>query len=121
MSLLAKLLTILRPAKLALLEPQELAAKLRGRARPLVLDVRGAGEFTGELGHIKGAVNMPLPDLLATRRPGFGANPALVVLVCRSGMRARRAARHLRAAGLPNVAVLRGGMLRWRALRLPIA
>jgi rhodanese-related sulfurtransferase len=121
MGLLAKLIRLLRPEPLSVMEPQELAAKLRARARPMVLDVRGQAEFSGELGHIRGAVNMPLPRLLATPRTEFAPNTGEVVLVCRSDMRARRAARYLRRSGLAKVVVLRGGMLRWRELRLPTA
>lgn len=44
------------------LKPRQLLAQL-SRAAPLVLDVRSPEEFTGELGHITGAVLVPLPEL----------------------------------------------------------
>jgi thiosulfate/3-mercaptopyruvate sulfurtransferase len=96
----------------------ELAALLADDAVTLV-DVRSAGEFTGEAGypcdprqgHIPGAVNIgvgevldaepaALPALLAAR----GADPARpIVVYCHSGSRSASAASALRAAGLDAV------------------
>ena len=78
-----------------------------------VLDVREVDEFTGPLGHIAGAVLIPLGELadrtgeLATERP--------VVAVCRAGGRSAQATVILQQAGFKDVANLTGGMLRWRA------
>jgi rhodanese-related sulfurtransferase len=121
MGLLAKLMKLLRPAPVPALEPQELAARLRARPAPFVVDVRGPDEFSGPLGHIKGAVNMPLQTLLAKPPASFGKGGGTVVLVCRTDMRSKMAARHLLKAGRTDVAVLRGGMTRWQELQLPTA
>jgi sterol desaturase/sphingolipid hydroxylase (fatty acid hydroxylase superfamily) len=43
--------------------PEELSAELSPGPPPLVLDVRNADEFTGDLGHIDGSVLIPLPEL----------------------------------------------------------
>jgi rhodanese-related sulfurtransferase len=45
------------------LSPERLRAELAQPQPPLVLDVRNADEFVGELGHIDGAVLIPLPEL----------------------------------------------------------
>ena len=42
---------------------QQLQDMLTGQEPPVVLDVRNPDEFTGELGHIAGAILIPLPDL----------------------------------------------------------
>ena len=34
-----------------------------GQERPMILDVRSREEFSGELGHLEGAVLLPLPEL----------------------------------------------------------
>ena len=94
---------------------------LRLRAeRPEVrlLDVRTPGEFEAE--HIAGAYNVPL-DTLDEHGAEIRARVAdPVVLVCRSGQRARKAEAALRAAGMTNLYLLDGGMAAWTAAGLPV-
>ncbi len=78
-----------------------------------IVDVREPAEFNGPLGHIRGALLMPLAELQA--RLGDLDRSRPVVAVCRSGTRSAQAAVLLGKAGLTNVANLTGGMLRWRA------
>ena len=86
---------------------EEISAKVQ------VVDVREATEYSGPLGHIKGAALIPLGELavrasdLARERP--------VVAVCRSGARSAQACVILQRLGYSDVANLAGGMLRWRA------
>src|SRR5215467_9612512 len=47
------------------IDPVTLATRLEQDASLLVLDVRGSDEFTGPLGHIREAKNMPLDELPA--------------------------------------------------------
>ena len=83
-----------------------------------ILDVREPGEFTGPLGHIPGAVLIPLGELakrsaeLSCERP--------IVAVCRAGGRSAQATVILQKAGFQEVANLTGGMLRWRAEGHPV-
>lgn len=83
-----------------------------------VVDVREPAEFTDALGHIEGAVLIPLPALIA--RLGEIDPARAVVTVCRSGTRSAQAAVLLQRAGLARVANLAGGMLRWRAEGLAV-
>ena len=105
----------------------ELAALLADDAVTLV-DVRSPGEFTGEAGypcdprqgHIRGAVNVEvgelldaepraLPALLAAR----GADPTRpIVVYCHSGSRSASAASALCAAGL-DAANYKGSWHEW--------
>jgi glyoxylase-like metal-dependent hydrolase (beta-lactamase superfamily II) len=87
-----------------------------GRAQ--VLDVREPDEFTGALGRIKGAKLIPLGSLLHNIEQISKEQP--VVVVCRSGARSAQATVMLKNAGFARVANLAGGMLRWRAQRLPV-
>lgn len=100
------------------IEAEALSTQLMTGPVPLVIDVRGADEFTGSLGHIEGAVNVPLPEIGA-RLPEFVGQDRPLVVVCKTDRRSSAAAEQLRAAGAADVAVLRGGMERWRALGLP--
>lgn len=78
-----------------------------------VLDVRETAELTGPLGHIKGAIPIPLGELAA--RAGELDRTRPVVAVCRSGSRSAQAVALLGKAGFDRVANLAGGIQRWRA------
>lgn len=83
-----------------------------------LLDVRTPGEFETE--HIVGAYNVPL-DTLAEHAPEIRAEVTEpVVLICRSGQRARKAEDALKAAGMANLHVLDGGINAWVAAGQPV-
>jgi rhodanese-related sulfurtransferase len=90
-----------------------LRAQMAGEAAPLILDVRGPDEFDGPLGHIEGALNVPLPELGAHQGDVAGAGRP-IVCVCLTDKRSSAAAAQLAAAGVDQVSVLRGGMKAWR-------
>jgi rhodanese-related sulfurtransferase len=117
MSLLSRLLHRSATASDGWIEAEALSAQLATGATPLVVDVRGVDEFTGLLGHIGGAMNVPLPELGA-RLAELARQDRPLVLVCKTDRRSSAAAEQLRAAGAADVTVLRGGMERWRALGL---
>ena len=101
-----------RPAQVPhWIEVDELRRRLAGAA-PLVVDVRGPDEFDGPLGHIEGAMNIPLPELAARQDEIAAGRP--VVCVCLTDKRSSAAAAQLAAHGVGDIAVLRGGMKAWR-------
>jgi rhodanese-related sulfurtransferase len=79
------------------------------------LDVRSGTEFAA--GHVPGAANIPLEQLEA-RLDDVSAN-APVVLICKSGMRARVADGMLKQSR-ENVMVLNGGTEAWAKAGLPL-
>lgn len=83
-----------------------------------ILDVREPDEFSGPLGHIAGAVLIPLGELAG--RAGELAHGRPVVAVCRAGSRSAQATAILKEAGFTDVANLAGGMLRWCAEGYPV-
>jgi sulfur dioxygenase len=83
-----------------------------------IVDVREPEEFDGILGHIDGARLIPLGELRDAAASLDKTRP--VVTVCRSGARSAQAAVMLEKEGFGQVANLAGGMLRWRAQRLPV-
>jgi rhodanese-related sulfurtransferase len=101
-----------KPLEPRWLDAAGLRARLADAAAPLVLDVRGPDEFDGPLGHIDGAVNIPLSDLPARLAEVTGDQP--VVCVCLTDKRSAAAAAQLADAGVGEVGVLRGGMKAWR-------
>lgn len=82
-------------------------------AKVRVVDVREPAEFSGPLGHIRGATLVPLGELAARAKELPKDKP--VVAVCRAGSRSAHATAILQKAGISDVANLPGGMLRWRA------
>ena len=83
-----------------------------------IIDVRGSDEFEGELGRVTGAVLMELPEL--PKRLKELPSDETIVFVCRSGARSTRATELALASGIEHVYNMKGGMLRWRELGLPI-
>jgi len=82
-----------------------------------VLDVREPDEFAGPLGHIEGAIPIPIGRL--EQRAGELAPDRPVVAVCRSGGRSAQATVILQRKGFDKVASLTGGMLLWNAEQHP--
>ncbi len=111
--------------KTPMLTPPDLKAMLDRDEDLLVLDVRNRDEFTGNLGHIAGAVNVPVGEV-AGRMQSLGEAlgghmDTPVVTVCRTDNRAYMAARMLKQHGFRQVSVLRGGMSAWNRQGLPVS
>lgn len=77
----------------------------------VLIDVRRADEFTGELGHIPGATLLTLDQL-----PGqleTLPKDKTIVFVCRSGGRSAQATAFALDNGFTDVYNMKGGMLLW--------
>ena len=96
----------------------ELTRLLRERPETRLLDVRTPGEFAAE--HIAGAYNVPLDTLSEHGAEIRAAVKDPVVLVCRSGQRARKAEEALKSAGMSNLHILEGGVSAWTAAGQPV-
>jgi rhodanese-related sulfurtransferase len=81
----------------------------------LLIDVRSASEFA--TGHIPGAIHIPL-EQVESRVDDLGSNLP-IVMICKSGQRARMAAALLRPCR-PQAKVLQGGTDAWRAAGHPL-
>lgn len=100
------------------ISPAGLSARLEGGPAPVVIDLRGAGEFA--TGHIPGArwLSRGWIDLrIAGAVPDPGAS---VALYCRRGVESTLASATLKSMGYRDVSVLEGGFEGWRAQGLPI-
>lgn len=102
---------------------EDLARRIEVREPLLLVDVREPNELT-EDGMIAGSINVPLARALEVPseitapladRPETG-----VIVICRSGARATRAASALLKSGVKRVAVLEGGILAWKRMSFPI-
>ncbi len=102
------------------LAPHAVRTAIAENHPPLLLDVREQSEFQGELGHIRGSILIPLKQLpeRADELSDHQASP--IVVVCRSGVRSTTAAAILTGLGFTDVSNLRGGMVDWNELGLPV-
>ncbi len=102
-----------------LISPQELHEQLAAGTSPLVIDVRGASEYSS--GHVQGAVNMPLGQL--SRKLAGIPRGQLVVTYCnmhhRGESRGERAATLLREQGF-QARALDGGYPIWKEQGFPV-
>lgn len=105
-------------AALAWIEIAELRRRLAGGS-VLLVDVRQPDEYTSAPGHLPGAINVPLGELLQ-HTAALAAHHEPIVVVCKTDRRSARAAAELLAAGLRDVTVLRGGTDAWHAAGLPL-
>jgi rhodanese-related sulfurtransferase len=110
-----RLLRHLRFARPVWVEAAALKAQLEAGSPLLLVDVRSPDEFAGEFGHIPSSLNVPVGELESRMAQLASARKDPIVAVCRTDKRSAKAAEMLRAAGFGRVAVLRGGMERWRA------
>ncbi|MFZ5485350.1 MAG: VTT domain-containing protein [Pseudomonadota bacterium] len=104
----------------AMLPVASLKQDLDAGADVLILDVRPAVDFTGEQGHIAGALSLPLEELPQRLADLEDRKTRPIRLVCRTDRRSAQAARLLAEAGFADARVIRGGMTAWRAQGWPV-
>lgn len=117
--LLPRLVRRLRSAP-EFIETDALREQLARSSETVVIDVRSPEEFTGPLGHIPGARNIPLGELAGAMQGKGEMKRTPLVLVCKSDKRSANGAALLRDAGFERVSVLRGGMERWKRSGYPV-
>ncbi|MFA9460298.1 VTT domain-containing protein [Thiohalorhabdus sp. Cl-TMA] len=104
----------------SMLEVDEIHQRLEAGDDLLVVDVRTPEEFTGPLGHIPGAVNLPVDELPRRLDELSGATDRPVALLCKADRRSAKAADLLARNGFSDVHMVRGGMTAWNEADLPI-
>ncbi|MEJ2248502.1 MAG: rhodanese-like domain-containing protein [Candidatus Lokiarchaeota archaeon] len=103
--------------------PEELYKRLgNGNSPKLIIDVRTPGEFGGYGGHIKGAENFPLNNVMMN--PGKlkeKVDPSdEIVVLCAVGSRSAMAAQILARAGFTDIRNLVGGISNWMRKGYPV-
>jgi rhodanese-related sulfurtransferase len=100
------------------IEAAALAERLGKKPWPQLIDVRTPAEYAG--GHVRGAVNLSV-TALASGLDALKLDPARpVIAICLTAHRSIPAVRLLRQRGF-DAQQLAGGMLAWRAQKLPEA
>lgn len=110
----------LRRSSAGRIEAASVKTRLELGASGMILDVRGADEYRGALGHIPGSVNVPLADLPGAMTRLMSSGEKRIVIVCRTDKRSAKAAELLAGAGWREIEILEGGMEQWNRLGLPV-
>jgi rhodanese-related sulfurtransferase len=78
-----------------------------------IYDIRSATDYAA--GHIKGATNVVLKDIISTVTTAAVAKDAKILVVCYTGQTAGQAVMALRLSGWSKAVVLKWGMAGWNA------
>jgi len=104
-------------------DPKAVHDMMQSGKEVLIIDVRTPGEFTGNLGHIGGALNLEAGALASRLGDSSGQFDGLkgepVFITCRTENRSPRAAKMLTRAGFTNVCIIKSGMAGWNRQGLP--
>ena len=90
--------------------------KISAKDSILLLDVRTATEFDGPLGHIAGAVLLPVQELEQRIDELNEHKEKEIIVICRSGNRSQTGTRILISHGF-NAVNMMGGMKAWNDLQ----
>jgi rhodanese-related sulfurtransferase len=94
------------------------AVQLINRERAVLLDVSETEEYAAA--HVGGAKNVPVGQL-EQRLPDVVKNKGVpLIIVCPTGMRAKRAQAIAKRLGYEKAQVLAGGLKAWKEANLPI-
>lgn len=114
---LPRIINRLRGQETDMINSESLKQKLNDNNEDIVLiDVRTKEEFIGELGHLPGAINIPLDELKARIAELNNYQNKPVIALCRTDRRASIAAQQLKKAGFTNITILKNGMIGWNEL-----
>jgi hydroxyacylglutathione hydrolase len=95
--------------------PELSPSDVKSRQREFkLIDVRRPDEWSGELGHIEGALFATLETDLDAYLNSLSKDDSYV-FICRSGGRSGRATELAQAKGFKKVYNMTGGMLAWNA------
>ena len=102
----------------SLIAPADVLSLAGKDSTVVLLDVRTPEEFSGETGHLAGAILIPVQELDIRVGELTKYHDRTIVVYCRTGHRSTMAAGILQKHGF-KVMNMEGGITRWRAERLP--
>jgi rhodanese-related sulfurtransferase len=106
------------PQGYASIKPADVSTALAEATPPFLLDVRDVAELEKD-GYIKGAVNIPVRDVLKNLDK-LPAPDGKIIVYCGSGQRGGMLTGVLRVLGYSNVVNMSGGLGGWKKAKLPV-
>ena len=100
------------------IKPADVSTAMASATPPFLLDVRDAAELQKD-GYIKGAVNIPVRNVLKNLDK-LPAPDAKIIVYCGSAQRGGMLTGVLRVLGYTNVLNMSGGLGGWKAAKLPV-
>jgi len=100
--------------------PEQLKQKIDKHENMILIDVRTQPEYTGELGHIKGTVLLPVQDITSWISNYENEKDKEIIMICRSGNRSGRATQYFLDNGFKDVYNMEGGMIAWNKAGYPV-
>jgi len=107
------------PVNFYTIKTDALNEALASGAAPILVDVRSVAEWDKD-GYIEGAINIPLPEFMASLDQ-LPDKDAAIVVYCASGHRGAIAMTALRMLGYTDVVNLGGGLGAWKTAQFPVA
>ena len=96
-----------------MMEVMALKERLDSKQNILIMDVRETKEFDGELGHIPGAINIPLGELEMRLSEISDHQELPIAIICHTDRRSAKAAQLLGKHAYADVHIVAGGMTAW--------
>jgi thioredoxin 1 len=100
------------------LAANDFATKIKALPSAPLLDVRTPGEFSNE--HLPNALNIDRNGNDFDKQIAIFDKTKPVLVYCLSGARSASAAAKMRAGGFKEVYELQGGIMKWKAVNLPV-
>jgi rhodanese-related sulfurtransferase len=94
---------------------EQVKLKVMDKDSIILVDVRTVSEFTGSIGHIPGAILVPLSELESRMNELEGYKETEMIVICLSGYRSAKATRLLKDNGF-NAFNMKGGMVAWNKM-----
>jgi rhodanese-related sulfurtransferase len=84
-----------------------------GEGEVAILDLRSAADFSGPIGHLRGAQNLPLVELDQRLAELHGYRNRTLLVVCDDAACGEAGTRLLQTSGFPGALMLEGGIAAW--------
>ena len=103
------------PSDIKSITVEELKSKIDNKEDLVLVDVRTPQEYNGPLGHIDGALLMPVQTLADSVKNLEKYKDKTIIVYCRSGNRSQEGTKILQENGFKAINVL-GGMKAWNKM-----
>jgi rhodanese-related sulfurtransferase len=104
-------------SKYQLLDCNEFISRYKESDKAVMIDVREYADYRKS--RIRGAVNIPRSEGYEAAADSLDKESALCIY-CYAGVSSRRAAAFFYDKGFRRIFSLKGGMMRWKGLRMPV-